>query len=402
MSRARRFGPGFLVAAAFIGPGTVTTASLAGAGFGYQLAWAIVFSVIATVVLQEMSARVGLVTRHGLGEAIRASMSRPWARTLAVALVITAIGFGNTAYQAGNIIGAGLGLEGLTGFGSRWWILLAAISAGGLLASGAYKAIERVLVGLVALMAVLFVGTAILVHPDLAALGRAIFVPHLPGDATLTALALVGTTVVPYNLFLHAGAVTERWPAGMDSDVAIAEMRVDTALSVSMGGLVTLAIMLTAVPFFVAGLRIEGVGHMANQLEPLLGAGARYLFALGLFAAGLTSAITAPLAAGFAVCGAMGWERTLSGRAFRITWIIVLGAGTVFALIGYRPLQAILVAQAANAVLLPLVAGFLLFVCNRESLMGARRNGALGNALGLATLLLTLGLSALQLYRSFR
>ena len=115
MKWLRSFGPGVLVTAAFIGPGTVTTASVAGARFGYTLLWAIAFSVFAAIVLQEMSARMGLVTRRGLGEALRSTFARTGPRVAVSALVIAAIAVGNGAYQMGNITGASIGLEALTG-----------------------------------------------------------------------------------------------------------------------------------------------------------------------------------------------------------------------------------------------------------------------------------------------
>ena len=106
MSKGRRFGPGLLVTAAFIGPGTVTTATRAGAAFGFALLWAVGFAIVATIFLQEMSARLGLVTRQGLGEAVRSTFRQRFMRFLSCVLVAAAIGFGNAAYQTGNITGA--------------------------------------------------------------------------------------------------------------------------------------------------------------------------------------------------------------------------------------------------------------------------------------------------------
>ena len=113
--RLRNLGPGLLVTAAFIGPGTVTTASVAGASTGYAILWAIVFSIVATIVLQEMSARLGVVSREGLGEALRTTFNNPAIKLAAIVLVVAAIGFGNAAFETGNITGAALGLETLSG-----------------------------------------------------------------------------------------------------------------------------------------------------------------------------------------------------------------------------------------------------------------------------------------------
>ena len=161
------------MAAAFIGPGTVTTASVAGAGFGHALLWAIVFSIVATIVLQEMAARLGLVSRQGLGEALRTTFPNRLVRGFSIVLVLAAIGFGNAAFQAGNITGAAIGLETLTNVSPRVWALVVGAAAFALLASGAYKWIERVLMALVGLMSVVFLTTALIVRPDLARCCRA-------------------------------------------------------------------------------------------------------------------------------------------------------------------------------------------------------------------------------------
>ncbi|MRR21224.1 divalent metal cation transporter, partial [bacterium] len=127
-----RIGPGALVTAAFIGPGTITTCSLAGAGFGYALLWGMVFSVLATIILQEMAARLGIISRNGLGEALRVHFSRPLPRIITAVLVISAITIGNAAFQTGNLLGASIGLETL--FGSekltlRFWVAVNTVAA---------------------------------------------------------------------------------------------------------------------------------------------------------------------------------------------------------------------------------------------------------------------------------
>ncbi len=395
--RPGRFGPGLLVAAAFIGPGTVTTASVAGAGFGYALLWALVFSVIATIVLQEMAARAGLVTRQGLARSLRESLAGHWLAMPAVGLVVAAVGLGNAAYQGGNLIGAALGLQGLSDWDRRWWVLLVAAIAGLLLSSGRYRLIEKFLVAMVLTMSVVFLATFVMLSPDYFELLRAALTPSLPPGAALTVLALVGTTVVPYNLFLHASAVQEKWGSELATRPALRAARQDTGFSVVVGGLVTLAVMGTAAAAFHGSDVEVSAASMAAQLEPLLGPAARYCFAAGLFAAGLSSAITAPLAAAYAVCGALGWENDLASWRFRAVWLLVLACGVVFALWGSSPVAAILFAQAANGLLLPVCAFFLLWVMNRSPLLGEYRNGWLSNLAGGAVLLVTLGLGMVKI-----
>jgi len=395
----RRFGPGLLVTAAFIGPGTITTASRAGAGFGFALAWAIVFSVVAAIVLQEMAARVGLVTRGGLGEAIRAGIARPAPRFLAVLLVVAAIAIGNAAYQTGNLTGAALGLEVLTGLSRSTLSLLIALVAGILLATGSYRIIERALIAMVVLMSGVFLVTAAVIRPDVAALLRGMLVPAVPEAGLVATIALIGTTVVPYNLFLHASVVREKWPADAPIDYALRDARRDTILAVVLGGIVTLSVMVTATSLDGG---FSDAAAMARQLEPLLGAWAKWFFAVGLMAAGITSAMTAPLAAAYATCGALGWPVSIGDTRFRLIWGAVLAAGAACAVaFGSTPVQAIVFAQATNGLILPIMAVFLLIVVNRASLMGAAVNRPAGNVLGIAVVFVAASLGIWKLYRQF-
>ncbi|MEN8375127.1 MAG: Nramp family divalent metal transporter [Gemmatimonadota bacterium] len=398
MSRARAgrgSGPGSLVVAAFIGPGTVTTCTLAGVQFGYRMLWALAFSVGATLVLQEMSARLGLVTGAGLGEAIRARWSG-LTRVLAVGLVVAAIGVGNAAFQTGNLLGSALGASELLGGSARAWAIATAALAAALLWTGRYRAIERTLVILVGLMAVAFVTTAVASRPSLTDLAAG-FVPSLPGrneDALLVALGLIGTTVVPYNLFLHATAVSRRW----DGPEALPAARWDLVVAILIGGAVSAAIVVTAASAGVATVR--DAADMARQLRPLLGDWANVLFALGLAAAGLTSSITAPLAAAWAVGGALGWSTGPDDRRTRAVWIAVLLVGVAFAVTGVRAVPAILFAQVANGLLLPAVALFLLAAVNDLRRMGGWSNRQGANMLAMGVIGVTVVLGARAVWRA--
>ena len=270
-----------------------------------------------------------------------------------------------------------------------------------LLASGIYKLIERLLIVLVLLMSVVFLLTLFMVKPPVGAMLSGLLLPSLPPGSLLTVMALIGTTVVPYNLFLQASAVQEKWPASLDTRTALRESRFDTGLSIGLGGLITLAIMSTSAAAFFGGEGDFSAANMARQLEPLLGTSARYFFAAGLFAAGLSSAVTAPLAAAYAVCGALGWSRDMRATRFRLVWIAVLLSGTVFAAFGTKPLAAILFAQAANGFLLPIAAGFLLLLMNRRQLLGDYVNHGLVNLLGGLVVLVTVALGLLKILRVF-
>ena len=399
-----QFGPGALVAAAFIGPGTVVTASLAGANFGYALLWALLFSIVACVILQEMSARIGLVTQAGLGENIRNNLTSGWLRWLALILIFSAIAIGNSVYQGGNLSGASLGAGELLGpvpilddWLSNAWALIIGVIALLILWSGNGRVIEKTLIGMVLLMSVAFVGTFLLTDPDWSAVFKGTFGFSLPTGATLTVVALIGTTVVPYNIFLHASSVSKKWQSPDDISAA----RRDLFLSIPFGGLISMAIVATAASaFFGQQVTIESAGDLAGSLRPLFGDGATYLMAIGLFAAGISSATTAPLASAYALCGIMGWSVNLRSRAFRTVWLSILLIGIVISSVGIKPVTVIWLAQVANGILLPVIVGFLWWLC-QSSMLGNYRNSALQNMLAAVIFLISVLLSGRSLGSAF-
>ena len=397
----KKIGPATLIAAAFIGPGTVTVCTLAGVGFGFDLLWALLLSMIATVVLQEMAARLGLITGNGLAAALRSQTSNPKLRNIALALVFAAIIIGNSAYEAGNISGGELGLAQLipnsefSVFGQNIDSLVLAIGliAFILLYIGTYKVLERVLIGLVLLMSLSFLVTAILTGPELMPILKGLFTPTFPDGSLFTVIALIGTTVVPYNLFLHASLVKEKWQDASD----LRWVRRDTVIAIVVGGLVSMAILICGAA--LQGMQISSAADLGKGLEPLFGSYAKYFISIALFAAGITSAITAPLAAAYVARGCFGWDASLKDKRLRAVWMIVLLVGVFFATVGSSPIAIIQFAQVANGIVLPLIAIFLLWAVNRSELMNKYINTRFQNILGLLIVLICLLLSGRTLYK---
>lgn len=391
------FGPGLIIAASFIGPGTITTSIVTGASYGFALAWAIVFSIVATIVLQEMASRLGLGGRIGLGEAMRRTFANPIAKILMVILVVAAIGIGGAAYAGGDTTGTALAVSSVLPI-PVWIIVVAIILAiAGLLISGSYKVVERVLMVMVVILALLFIATTFVVQPPFLEALKGMFVPSIPAGAALTAVALIGTTVVPYNVFLHASLVQENW-GDMEESKAIREARIDTVSSIAIGGMITLAVMATAFGgMFVHGIAAETGTDLAKALEPLLGDAAGWVFAIGLFCAGFTSALAGPLGAAYAICGVLGLSTDMKSWSFRLVWILVLAIGAFIALTGFEPVSIIIIAQAANGLLLPIIAIFLLITMNNKELLGKHANGIVSNVVGVLITLVVIGLAVYQL-----
>lgn len=385
VERLKNVGPGALVAAAFIGPGTVTTCTKSGASAGYALLWAMLFSTIATIVFQEMAARLGIVTKKGLGENIRDRIKNPVLKTVAIGIVIVAIFVGNCAYETGNLTGGILGIQAVVpSLKTEIIVIILSLLAVVLLWSGNYKRIEKLLTGLVIVMSIVFLATAIASKPDWVAVLKGLFVPSLGENNLMTVVGLIGTTVVPYNLFLHASSSSERWANASEEDIKNA--RFDSILSIGLGGLVSMSIIIAA-GANLQGTEIANGADMALAVEPILGSWAKWFIAIGLLAAGFSSAITAPLAAAFATTGALGMEKNMKSNKFRAIWLVVIIIGAVIAVVlGASPTELILVAQAANAIILPLIAFFVIYCVNSKS-MGKYKNGIISNILGVVIII---------------
>lgn len=395
----RNLGPGILVSAAFIGPGTVTVCSLAGVKFGYSLLWALFISIIACIVLQEMSARLGLVTGKGLSESLRQSISSPVLRMVALILIFSAIVIGNAAYEAGNISGAVMGIQSfmpieevaISGNTFNLWSFIIGGSAFLLLYLGSYRKLEKVFIALVTLMSLAFILTAILTRPDWRAVFGG-FVPVSINDEILTIIALVGTTVVPYNLFLHASLVSEKWTGSNHLKTVQKEL----VFSIFLGGLVSMAILICAAASGISS--IQDVGDLAAGLEPLFGNMATTFLAIGLLAAGITSSITAPLAAAYVVKGCLGWEGGMSNWKFKGVWMSIIILGILFSSLGIKPVEIIQFAQIANGVVLPVIAIFLFWIVNQKSILGKYRNSAIQNIVGILVIGLAIFLGIKSIY----
>lgn len=392
----KNIGPGALIAAAFIGPGTVTICTLAGVQFGYTLLWAMTLSIIATVILQEMAARIGVITQKGLAEIIKEQLKSSFLRKIALVLILSAIVIGNAAYEAGNISGASLGISAIFGT-SLFFVypILIGVVAFILLFIGNYKFLERSLVLLVIIMSVSFLLTAIITKPNLSLVLKSMFVPSFPKNSLLTVIGLIGTTVVPYNLFLHASLVKEKWKHESDLN----KVRKDSFVAIVLGGFVSMAIIIAASS--ISGFEVKNAADLAKGLEPLYGNFAKYFLGIGMFAAGITSAITAPLAAAYVANSCFGWKADLKNTKFRFVWFVILLLGVVFASLKINPIKIIKFAQVANGILLPVVALFLLWIVNKTAVLGKFKNNISQNLISVIIILITIVLGFKSILKVF-
>ncbi len=362
-----------ILSAAFIGPGTITTAAKAGANFQFELLWALVFSTIACIVLQEAAARLSIVSSKSLGSAIAETFGNKKGGWTVFILIIGAIIIGSAAYQTGNLLGASEGILFFSSLSTSLIILALGILAGIALLYPSLQILARSLGFLVVLMGFAFITTAILVKPDLSALVSGSLIPQMPEGSGLLILGLIGTTVVPYNIFLGSGLT--------DKTQSIKEMRFGISVAILLGGITSMAVL-------IVGSSIHGeftYAALAQTLAGKLGNWAVWFFGFGLFAAGFSSSITAPLASAitardlFQHHDQKRWKQ--NGIYFKLIWGSVLVIGIGFGLAGFKPIPAIIAAQALNGLILPFISIFLWFAINNVKLMGINKNSLFQNIL---------------------
>ncbi|PTJ68814.1 Nramp family divalent metal transporter [Mammaliicoccus sciuri] len=376
------FGPGMIITASFVGPGTVTTMTQGGAGFGYSLLWAVVFSIIATIALQEMVARLALVTNEGLGEAIRDIFNHKLLKLITVWFSMIAVAVGCAAYISGDLLGTSLGASYLLGIPENYIAPVIGIVILLIGLSGSYGLIEKVMTVLVLIMGVIFITTVIVIQPDFGAVLKGAFIPSIPNGSLLTIIALIGTTVVPYNFFIHASSIHERFNGIKDLRI----VRIDTIVAIGLGGLISAAILITA-GTLIHGKEVTSLVELSEPLKPVLGDFAPIFMSVGLFSAGLSSAIASPMGAAATISSCLRWKGGVKSKKYRLVFAIVIFIGIITSSLGFEPLEVLLIAQALNGIILPLIAILIFVILNKKNMMGKFANGIVLNIIGIFVVL---------------
>lgn len=379
-------GPGIITGFAGNDAGGVATYTSVGAHHGYALLWLLLISTIGLGVIQEMCARMGAVTGKGLSDLIRERFGVRWTVVAMLALLV-ANGINVAAEFAG--IAVSLGLLGVPTYIA---VTVAGVAVWALVVLFPYRVVERTLFVLL-LAFVAYPITAVMAGPDLDAAGRG-FIPgsgildqgHLEVAVLLAALALVGTTITPYMQFYIQASIVDK---GIDRD-RYRFTRVDVLLGALLTGLNGLFIVVVAAAVLQpAGIEVDSAADAARALGPLAGAQAELLFGVGLFGASLLAATVMPLSTSYAICEAFGWESGIS-KDFReapvfmglFTFLLVAGAALVLVFPPDLLIPLILVSQAVNGLLLPVILVFILRLAGDRTIMGSDANGPLSTVVG--------------------
>ena len=395
-------GPGLIAGAAGDDAGGIATYASVGARYGYDLLWVIGPITLSLIVVQLQVARMGVVTGKGFAELIREEFGVKWT---AFAMLVLLIANGSvTVAEFAGIAAAG-DLFGIPHFIS---VPVMAIVVWVIVVQASYTVAEKIFIALSTAL-LTYVGAAILAHPDWGQVLRSLVIPSGQNQIDIalltTFVALVGTTITPYMLFYLQSSLSDK---GVRVENYPAE-RTDVIFGSLLTTIIALFIIVsTAATLHVAGVTVDSAEDAARALEPLAGQYAKALFGLGLFGASMLAACVLPLSTAYAICGAFGWERSISASWSQApifnglyTALIVLGAAFVL-LPGLPLIQVIVSTQFLNGLLLPIVLIFVLRLVNDRDLMGAYTNGRIFNILSygmtVILILLTVALMALSIF----
>lgn len=394
-------GPGIVTANVDNDAGGILTYSQAGATFGYSLLWTLIPITVALIVVQEMVARMGVVTGKGLADLIREEYGFRITFILMVLLLVADLG--NTISEFAGLA-SGMSVLGVSRFIA---VPLGALIVWGLVVEGTYRLVERVFL-VACLFYIAYPLSSFLAHPDWTSALLHTVKPsfHFRSGYLYMIIGLVGTTIAPWMQFYLQSAVVEKGVKLKN----FAYSRWDVIVGCLMTDLVAFFIIVAcAATIYASGHReIKDAGEAALALRPLAGQAASALFAFGLVNASLFSACILPLATAYYVCEGLGVESGINKRVREApafyslyTGLIVLGALAVILLNESKQVPIILLSQVVNGILLPFVLIFMLRLVNRKDLMGDYRNNRTFNIIAWATCIVMIALTLVWVITSF-
>ncbi|MGZ3618534.1 MAG: NRAMP family divalent metal transporter, partial [Ktedonobacteraceae bacterium] len=391
-------GPGFLGGMAGNDASAVATYAIDGATTGYGHLWLLLLSTPLYQAVQFACAKIGLITQKGLAEILREHYSRRVAIPASLVLIIA-----NIALIAADLVAIGSGLELITGYSWMWFVIPIGIILWYLTVYRSFETIKKIFI-VMSLAFVAYIITAIFSHPNWGEILINTFVPHVDFSfiSISSAVALLGATISPYNMFWQVQGEKEEQRAGSTRQ-KLRSAALDIAVGVISGNLIAYFIIIsTASTLFVHHQSITTAIDAARSLEPLLGPIAKYLFAFGLIGAGLVAIPVLLASTSYAVAGTFGWPAGLSKKPWQNEgfYLILTGAlvvSIVIALLRLDPIKLIFWANVLSGVLAPILVVYVIVIGNNHKIMQKHRLG-LNTNIGLAATALVMITAAILLF----
>ncbi len=389
-------GPAFVASVAYMDPGNFATNVQAGADFGYMLLWVLLVSNLMAILIQSLSAKLGIAAEMTLPQAIRAHTGRRTNFGLWVAAEAAAM-----ATDLAEFLGAAVGMQLLFGLGLFESALITAVLSFGILAMErrGHTRLEALIMVFVAVIGACFLVEIFTSRPDPAGILKGMFVPHLPAEAVYVAVGMVGATVMPHVVYLHSGLVQHRARIlnhGSKHEHFRREL-VDIALAMNGAWLInsSMVIMASAV-FFAGGVPISGLEDAQATLKPLLGNLAASAFGIALLASGLSSSAVGTMAGQMIVDGFMQWKVSVFLRRL-ITMIPAL----IIIALGTNTLSTLVASQVVLSLVLPFAVVPLVWLTSRRDVMGDLVNSRLIKTLAVTVAVAVIAMNVVLLWVTF-
>ena len=391
-------GPGIITGSVDNDVGGITTYSVAGAVYGYKLLWVLIPAFVVLFIVQEMNARMGIVTGKGLADLIRENAGVKITFFIFVGLLIADIM--NTTTEFAGVAGS-MQIFGISKYIS---VPLVAIAVWALVVKGTYRTAEKVFL-IFSFALLIYIAAAIMGHPNWGEVGTALIKPHMQYDfAYITMIiTLIGTTIAPWMQFYMQSSVIEKGLKIEDYKFVRLDVLVGCVATVVVAFFIMIACAST---LHLNGIKINDASDAAMALKPFAGELASQVFAFGLFVASIFASVILPVATAFYVCEAFGFEAGIDKKwqdAPQFYWlytvIIALGAGII--LIPNAPLIKIsLLSQEINGILLPVVLICMMLIINKKEVMGKFVNKRFENIIGWSAILILISLSGILVVTS--
>lgn len=372
----KAIGPGLLVTVGFIDPGNWATNMAAGSQYGYALLWVVTLSTVMLIVLQHNAAHLGIVTGECLAEAAHRHLPRWLSRFVLVSAYVAVV-----ATALAEVLGGAIALQMLFGIPQGPAAVLVACAALTLVLTNSYARIERIIIGFVSLIGISFLIELGLVPVEWSRAATGAVLPSIPQGAGVIIVSVLGAVVMPHNLFLHSEVIQSQHFEKRGEAVIRERLDrefIDTLFSMVVGWAINSAmIVLAATTFFKAGTVVTDLAQAASTLEPMLGQIASTLFALALLFAGISSSVTAAMAAGTVSAGLAGEPYDIHDRHSSIGVVLALVIAAAVACLVRDSFQGLVWSQALLSLQLPITVFVQVWLTSSRRVMGRYANGPL-------------------------
>lgn len=371
----RFLGPGFIVTVGFIDPGNWATNIEGGSRFAYGLLWVITLSTIMLIVIQNMSARLGIATGKSLAVNIREHFSRPVSAFLGLTIVLACV-----ATDVAELLGGAIGFNLL--FGMPVWMgaLVTVFLEVFLLVSQRYHRIEVIIMSFLGIIAACYIVEILLVNPEWGKVIPSMFVPGINRSSIYVAMAILGAVVMPHNVFLHSNVIHSReWGISEKEKMALLRYeKIDTSVAMILGWVVNSSmIIVAAAVFYRHNIVIDSIEQASATLKPLAGPLAGFLFAVALVFAGIGSSVTSSMAEANVITGFLGKPEDPRTLLYRVSVFVTAIPSFLIILFSMDTYRILIFSQVVLSLQLPFTLIPLLILCRKRSVMGAFRSKTL-------------------------